>query len=228
MTQNLVLFQTSSSTYITSSVTIDNVPSIIYNMLGVYNPCWSASSLPNEDAAFQHCSPSFWSTSTVTGVDALPMKVTLPFITSAMPISSWCSPGSGSTKSSLKQFELSKGVIAMVKPLLASAAENISMLVVLFSACEENAKHPFAVMPTRTKKKAFHHAQRLIASHAARGHTVTRVKIQEQGTNFHWRRAKCLLPGQYCAAVADVLPGASHYHQNRVWTTERSLAWRYL
>lgn len=58
----------------------------------------------------------------------------------------------------------------MVKPLLASAAENISMLVVLFSACEQNAKHPFAVMPTRTKKKAFHHAQRLIASHAARGH----------------------------------------------------------
>ena len=226
MTQNLVLFQTSSSTYITSSVTIDNVPSIIYNMLGVYNPCWSASSLPNEDAAFQHCSPSFWSTSTVTGVDALPMKVTLPFITSAMPISSWCSPGSGSTKSSLKQFELSKGVIAMVKPLLASAAENISMLVVLFSACEENAKHPFAVMPTKTKKKPFIMLRGW--SHHMQPGDITRVKIQEQGTNFHWRRAKCLLPGQYCAAVADVLPGASHYHQNRVWTTERSLAWRYL
>lgn len=65
----------------------------------------------------------------------------------------------------------------MVKPLLASAAENMSMLVVLFSACEENAKHPFAVMPTRTKnKKAFHHAQRLIASHAARALAETKIK----------------------------------------------------
>ena len=176
---------------------------VLYNTF--YRPSSFQVSLPSHSKF----SPSLWSTSTVTGVDALPMIVTLPFITSAILISSWCLPGSGRTKSSLKQFELSKGVAAMARPLLISAAENRSRLFVLFSAWDElNVKHPFAVMPAWTKNKEpfrgwSHHMQ-------PRGHAV-KGKIQEEDTHFHWRRAKCLLPGQCYAAVADVLAAASHY-----------------